>query len=183
MDGAGAPPAGPRPGAEASQSTANKYDELRRRYREAREQGELPYGWLSKLATELGIPYKAAGNAVQNIRLAIEKRERAAPRVTIKRADSRRVPDYVAGEQSPVARSVDATKPDTNPVVSTTSGKQRDERPELAHTETPACWCRKKPASRDNLWCKLRKLEKPASQHAALKAPEPRVRRMVGTRY
>lgn len=54
---------------------------------------------------------------------------------------------------------------------------------ELPHTETPACWCRKKPASRDNVWCKLRTIQKPAAQHPALRAPEPRVRRMVGTRY
>jgi hypothetical protein len=54
---------------------------------------------------------------------------------------------------------------------------------ELAHTETPACWCRRKPANRDNVWCKLRRLEKPVSQHAALRTPEPRVRRMIGTRY
>lgn len=62
------------------------------------------------------------------------------------------------------------------------------ERPELEHTETPACWCRKKPASRDNVWCKLRTLQKPAEKHAALRTPEPRaerfkVRRVEGTRY
>ena len=38
---------------------------------------------------------------------------------------------------------------------------------EIVHTETPACWCRRKRASRENVWCKLRL----------------KVRRVEGTRY
>jgi len=117
----------------------------------AANDGHLPYGWLSKKATELDVGVSAIHRAIRPA--AVPPRSSAPP----------------AQPQPPA--TAESTEPD-----------------EFVHTETPACWCRRKPANRENVWCKLRQSYRPASEHAALRPPPPRnerfkTRRVEGTRY
>lgn len=74
-DGAGTSPAGPRPGAEASQprkrhrnwADPQKIDELRRRYDAALRDngGKLPYGWLKKQLEATGLSYSTVWSYVR----------------------------------------------------------------------------------------------------------------------
>lgn len=181
-DGAGAPPAGVSAGAEASRPAVDwrgkptgkpavsrggltdaQCKQLCREYLDARDanNNQTPPGWAKKKAAELGVKIGAIYSAVYPAQLSL-------------------MTDKIAGNSPPPSPK---REPGERPLQ-----RSADEPPDLVHTETPACWCRRKPVSRDNVWCKLRKFQKPASQHAALRTEQPRaerykVRRVEGTRY
>jgi hypothetical protein len=81
------------------------------------------------------------------------------------------------------------SEPRTAPV--TVSAQQRAEFKELArsldaergeHTNSHACWCRKKPGGKANPWCKLAPPSKPIASLAGLTDPRPRRERYVAGR-
>lgn len=192
-DGAGTPAAGVSAGEQGSQAkrrggrtskcfTAEQAERLCAEYTEAcrANDGKAPYGWLSKKAKELGA---GVSTIYRYIQPAVDAMEGDA-KPSLPTLPPQRNADSPAARIVEKALKVLASDPP--PPRPPPSVKQAE--PELVHTETPQCWCRKKRPSRENVWCKLRAFVKPAGDHAALREPEPRVerfkvRRMEGTRY
>jgi len=129
---------------------------------------KTPPGWVKQKAEQYGVKIGAIYAALHPAQVSLWAEKMGAGVATR--------PRVAAADPKPAAPP---------PPPATAASTEPDK---IVHTETPACWCRRKRASRENVWCKLRLREKPLADHAALRPPAPRAERfktrhVEGTRY
>lgn len=178
-DGEGTPPAGPVAGAEASQPkidhrgksiakdggldglTTETCKQLCRDYLDARKRngGKTPAGWAKRQAEKHRVRLGAIYTAIYPAQLS-EHTDRIAV------ATEKKTHHVVTADPKP--RRFDHT---VSPDAPADTLQPRE------HTNSHACWCRKKPGGKANPWCQINKPEKPVGNLAGLSDPPRRAER------